>query len=35
MELGMALGNGYAWTELTSKAFRQWEWQHDEERTDV
>lgn len=27
MEVGMAAGNGYLWTEPTSKAFRQYSWQ--------
>ena len=27
MEVGMAAGNGYLWTEPTSKAFRQYAWQ--------
>jgi hypothetical protein len=27
MEAGMAAGNGYLWTQVTSKAFRQYEWQ--------
>lgn len=27
MEVGMAAGNGYLWTEATSKAYRQMTWQ--------
>lgn len=31
MEVGMAAGNGYLWTEPTSKAFRQYTWQDEDE----
>jgi hypothetical protein len=31
MEAGMAAGNGYLWTKVTSKAFRQYPWQFDGE----
>ncbi len=29
IENGMAAGNGYLWTEPTSKAYTQYDWQHD------
>ena len=34
IEVGMAAGNGYLWTHVTPKVFRQWSWQFDGEQVD-
>lgn len=34
MEAGIAIGNGYLWTSVTSKAFRQYTWQAEGEEQD-